>query len=540
MNIQRPSTPPSQTTSPSAFRSPSRSIVSSPGRQRLHAADRFIPTRGSVDLTAAYSLIDSDDRFDSPPATRQTHQHPPDLDPVVRSSADIHERRIQEANKMFSQVLKAEIFGDKVPSSNLDTSPSPSIVSTPTSSRPRTGSSVSLSPARKLFQYSSPQNSPKKLLDTDFDASSHLHSLAGSPNRKLVFDADSPSFSTSPVRIDTQKLLTSPKKEARHISPFPSRVLDAPELADDFYLNNVDWSSSNILAVGLGSCVYLWIGSSAQVLKLCDFSSVQDTVTSVSWIDSGDHIAVGTFKGTVQIWDAEKAKRIRVMSGHTARACSLAWNRHILSSGSRDRSVLHRDVRAPEHFIRRLSGHKQEVCGLKWNTTENLLASGSNDNKLFIWDALNDEAPMHRFTQHTAAVKALAWSPHQRSLLASGGGSADRTIRFWNTSTGALCNTIDTGSQVCNLMWSKNSNELVSTHGFSQNQIAIWKYPSMRQVTALYGHTYRVLFLSMSPDGQTIVTGAGDETLRFWQVFKKSKSAQTSLSRLDSQLLQIR
>ena len=29
----------------------------------------------------------------------------------------------------------------------------------------------------------------------------------------------------------------------------------------------------------------------------------------------------------------------------------------------------------------------------------------------------------------------------------------------------------------------------------------------------------RVLYLAMSPDGKTIVTGAGDETIRFWNVF---------------------
>lgn len=33
------------------------------------------------------------------------------------------------------------------------------------------------------------------------------------------------------------------------------------------------------------------------------------------------------------------------------------------------------------------------------------------------------------------------------------------------------------------------------------------------------GHTFRVLYLAMSPDGSTVVTGAGDETLRFWRVF---------------------
>jgi len=74
---------------------------------------------------------------------------------------------------------------------------------------------------------------------------------------------------------------------------------------------------------------------------------------------------------------------------------------------------------------------------------------------------------------------------------------------------------------VCNLAWSKNSNELVSTHGYSQNQIIIWKYPSMQQVVSLTGHTYRVLYLAMSPNGEIVVTGAGDETLRFWNAFKK-------------------
>lgn len=62
-------------------------------------------------------------------------------------------------------------------------------------------------------------------------------------------------------------------------------------------------------------------------------------------------------------------------------------------------------------------------------------------------------------------------------------------------------------------MFSKNNNEMVSTHGYSLNQIIVWKYPTMKKVTTLTGHTYRVLYLAMSPDGQTIVTGAGDETL---------------------------
>ena len=48
----------------------------------------------------------------------------------------------------------------------------------------------------------------------------------------------------------------------------------------------------------------------------------------------------------------------------------------------------------------------------------------------------------------------------------------------------------------------------------------------MKQVASLPGHTCRVLYLAMSPDGQTVVTGAGDETLRFWNCFSKKKMKQ--------------
>jgi len=78
---------------------------------------------------------------------------------------------------------------------------------------------------------------------------------------------------------------------------------------------------------------------------------------------------------------------------------------------------------------------------------------------------------------------------------------------------------------VCNLAWSKNVNEIVSAHGYSQNQIIVWKYPSMAKLATLTGHSYRVLYLAVAPDGQTIVTGAGDETLRFWNVFPGPKTS---------------
>ena len=48
-------------------------------------------------------------------------------------------------------------------------------------------------------------------------------------------------------------------------------------------------------------------------------------------------------------------------------------------------------------------------------------------------------------------------------------------------------------------MFSKNSNELVSTHGYSENAVVVWKYPSMKKLSILKAHTSRVLYLAMDP-----------------------------------------
>lgn len=39
------------------------------------------------------------------------------------------------------------------------------------------------------------------------------------------------------------------KKQFRHVPTTQERILDAPELMDDYYLNLLDWSSQNLVGV---------------------------------------------------------------------------------------------------------------------------------------------------------------------------------------------------------------------------------------------------------------------------------------------------
>ena len=427
-------------------------------KEQITVSDRFIPNRVSSNLYGLFNAVEDK------PSTSSRYK--------TSNSAEFN--KDDQNSQVYSNLLQSQIL-DQLPSfENLSNSKA---------------DIQTHCPQKKLFKFKSERKNRENT--TIFSLYSSIQSL----NNDTI----------------------SPLKISRKIPKIPFKVLDAPNLQDDFYLNLLDWSSTNIISVGLENAVYVWSACNSKVTKLCEVPD-SESITAVNWSQRGNHLAVGTSQGEVQIYDAVKSKLIKTFKGHEGRVGSISWNGYNICSGSRDKSILVRDVRAGDDYICRFTGHKQEISGLKWSFDENLLASGGNDNKLFVW-SLKHQGEMAKFSQHQAAVKAIGWSPHQHNILASGGGTADRCIRFWNMQTLQMIDCVDTGSQVCNLTFSKNVNELVSTHGYSLNQINVWKYPTMQKIATLTGHSYRVLYLAMSPCGENIVTGAGDETIRFWSLF---------------------
>lgn len=231
------------------------------------------------------------------------------------------------------------------------------------------------------------------------------------------------------------------------ISKTPFKVLDAPQLKDDYYLNLLDWSHQDLLAVGLDRHCYLWSSATGKVVKLTD-TPEHNWITAINFNQTGSHLALGTQEGAVQLWDVNKQTMVREYSGHTARVGAIAMTEFVMATGSRDKSINLRDVRMKDHSYTTLIGHKQEVCGLKWSHSGKQLASGGNDNKLMVWTNGWSKTPEFKMSAHKAAVKAIAWSPHKDSVLVSGGGTADRTIRVWNTLLGEQTKCINAGSQV--------------------------------------------------------------------------------------------
>jgi hypothetical protein len=123
----------------------------------------------------------------------------------------------------------------------------------------------------------------------------------------------------------TQNKTTAPEAApTRSIPLMPARVLDAPDLTDDYYLNLLDWSSTNMLAIGLANTVYLWNASTGDIHKLMQLAGAEDIITSVSWTADGRAVAVGTKSAAVQLWDVERLSKMRTLAGHQSRGTCFA------------------------------------------------------------------------------------------------------------------------------------------------------------------------------------------------------------------------
>lgn len=129
-----------------------------------------------------------------------------------------------------------------------------------------------------------PDTSTDHSLTQDQSTLSLQASLGLNSNRRILsFRSAPPLASHATSHLDAQRnyLLQSSasanrgtgshsSKDTKKRAPpyMPERVLDAPGFEDDYYLNLIDWSCANRVAIGLGDMGYVWDAETGSVSAL--------------------------------------------------------------------------------------------------------------------------------------------------------------------------------------------------------------------------------------------------------------------------------
>eukprot|EP01016_Furgasonia_blochmanni_P010998 TRINITY_DN14813_c0_g1_i1.p1 TRINITY_DN14813_c0_g1~~TRINITY_DN14813_c0_g1_i1.p1 ORF type:complete len:326 (+),score=2.89 TRINITY_DN14813_c0_g1_i1:66-1043(+) len=288
----------------------------------------------------------------------------------------------------------------------------------------------------------------------------------------------------------------------------PSRTLELPYRLTE--CNRMDWSVSDILAVGFPDGARLY---STSDLKLAKHWYGSD-VSSVSWSQDGNHLAAGYVSGDIEILEMATGKVSRLFAKHDSRVGMLSWNGNLLATASYRNYIHVRDIRTRGSPIATYSSN-QRLHSVRWSHDGRLLACGGDINGIVIWDhgSRKTLAKLHKDQRN---VKALDWSPHNHHILASAGGARERTIKIWNIHSLKEVKSFDTGISVYDLKY--YGNALISTHGYLGPGIIVWNAANMRKIITIDDPGSRILHFVKSPTKEEFVTvSEGSSTLKVWE-----------------------
>ncbi len=132
---------------------------------------------------------------------------------------------------------------------------------------------------RKISTYAYSEALKNALFDSPSVSSDRVLPFHAPNNERLsVYDR--------PLRIlfGANRFDTGTKRSnVRYIDDKAKFVLHAPDFVDDYYLNLMDWSSRDVLAVALGTQIHTRDSSTKSITKIFSTKYPDDLVTSVAW-----------------------------------------------------------------------------------------------------------------------------------------------------------------------------------------------------------------------------------------------------------------
>lgn len=308
------------------------------------------------------------------------------------------------------------------------------------------------------------------------------------------------------------------------------------------------WEWGRLMYLCLGGDPASPQGAAVQSLE------VDAEVTGVAAAAGGELIAAATLAGSIHLYrrDGDADRPVwtvdRVIDAEvTVHAIAMSPSGDRLAAAGDDGVIRVYDPADAEGQPQRLHGHRRAVQALAFSPSSEalLLASASADRTIKLWDLQSDE-PLQTLVGHTATVWAVDFSPQGDRLVSA---SDDFTARIWGVQSGREYQRFRQHDEPVFCARFSPDGRWVASGGYDK-RVLLWRAErdspveetlvqqvierlsgesepaNDHTVARLIGHSDSIRDLRFSADGQRLVSGARDNTLRIWDVSELEQAAR--------------
>ena len=248
-----------------------------------------------------------------------------------------------------------------------------------------------------------------------------------------------------------------------------------------------------------------------------------------SFSPDGLLLASASWDKTIEIWDIQDNKLLKILEGHNdaVNSVKISPDGKLLASASADKTIkvwpLFWKPEEKELTIqdpKTLKGHDDWVWDVCFSLDSQILASAGGDRLIKLWQ-LNwsedgEELTIEEWKTidgHTDKVYSVDCNPDGQTLAS---GSEDHTIKLWNINTG-ICQKILQEHQepVKSVRFSHSGDYLASAS--EDGTIQLWNLNDS-QNKLLNPHKEQVNSVCFRSDDKVLASGGNDNTVKLWSL----------------------